>query len=171
MSIIDDITASLNRGASVTAKTASIIKLKAQIADVNSQRKNLCTGLGDALYERTKDISAITTGLEDFYAGIANCDERIAALEAQVKEVEARGPDVSSNGASWMRTCPNCGYGMNAKDSFCSRCGMPLNGDQGWQQSNGAPSPQKPDDSVNSARQEAPQQPTADNAPIDVEPC
>lgn len=171
MGIIEDISATLNRGASVTAKTANVLKLKAQIADVNNQRKNLCTGLGDALYERTKDISAMTSGLEDLYQGIANCDERIAALQAQVDQIEAQDAAEPTARASWMRTCPNCGYSMSAKDKFCGRCGMPLAGYQGWAPGKGGSDGAGQSDS--SAAQ--PQQPgsakgASGNAPIDVNP-
>ena len=167
MGFLDDLTETLNRGASVTAKTANVLKLKAQIADLNSQRRNLCSGLGAALYDRTKGDVAFTSGLEDFYKGIETCDERIADLQKQVEQVESSGPVRPGRGSRYMKTCATCGYSLNATDVFCSRCGTPVPHDAADAQP--AQGPQQPG-SGTSAPAGAPQSPL-NHEPIDVNPC
>lgn len=166
MGFLEDFTATLNRGASVTAKTANVIKLKAQIADLNNQRRNLCAGLGAALYDRTKEDSAFTAGLEDFYSGIVNCDQRIQDLQRQVDQVEAEGPARANAKSKWMKTCATCGYSLSASDMFCSRCGTPVPRD-GNTATYGATSQQPASDGDNAS---APYSP-ANHQPIDVDPC
>ena len=167
MGFLDDLTETLNRGASVTAKTANVLKLKAQIADLNSQRRNLCSGLGAALYDRTKGDTAFTSGLEDFYNGIANCDERIAGLQKQVEEVEAQGPVRPGRGSRYMKSCATCGFSLSASDVFCSRCGTPVPHDSVANEQS-AQGPQQP--GSGSAAETAPQSPY-NQEPIDVNPC
>ena len=164
MGFLDDLQETLNRGASVTAKTANVLKLKAQIADLNSQRRNLCSGLGAALYDRTKGDVAFTSGLEDFYKGIENCDERIADLQKQVEQVEASGPVRPGRGSRYMKTCATCGYSLNATDVFCSRCGTPVPHDAAAG-AQATPGPQKPGPAASD-----PQSPF-NHEPIDVDPC
>ena len=169
MGFLDDLTATLNRGASVTAKTANVLKLKAQIADLNNQRRNLCAGLGAALYDRTRGDTAFTAGLEDFYSGIENCDQRIQDLQRQVEKVEAEGPAQVNTRSKWMKTCATCGYSLNASDVFCSRCGTPVPRD-GQNAPYGAAATQRPVDNTEGASASAPYSPT-NHQPIDVDPC
>ena len=167
MGFLDDLTETLNRGASVTAKTANVLKLKAQIADLNNQRRNLCAGLGAALNDRTKGDVAFTDGLEDFYNGIENCDQRIADLQHQVDRVEKEGPARANAKSKWMKTCATCGYSIGASDMFCSRCGTPVpredvetsyDGDCGTWGGSSPDGAEIPKPSVN-------------HEPIDVNPC
>lgn len=122
MGFFEDISATLNRGANATAKTANTLKLKAQIADLNSQRRSLCSGLGGALYDRTKDDPEITSGLEEFYDGIANCDKRILELQHEIDRIESAA-NPGETGSFAIRICPSCGYALRPDDAFCGRCG------------------------------------------------
>ena len=168
MGFLDDMAATLNKGASITAKTANVLKLKAQVADLNSQRRNLCAGLGAAVYDRTRGDAAFIAGLEDFYSGIEGCDERIADLQRQIEQVEASESVIPGKDSRWMKTCPTCGCSLNAADMFCSRCGAPVpQGAEPAQQA--APGPQQPGATAN-ATHAASQTPHA-HKPIDVDPC
>lgn len=122
MGILDDLTETLSRGAGVTTRTAQIIKLKAQIADLNNQRNTICSQLGAALYDKVKDNPEFTAGLEEVFEGIDNCDKRIAALQKQIDALEEENT-VKNNPPEFMRECPNCGYRLGEDALFCSRCG------------------------------------------------
>lgn len=168
MGFLDDLTVTLNKGASVTAKAANVLKLKAQVADLNSQRRNLCAGLGAAVYDRTRGDAAFTSGLEDFYSGIEGCDERIADLQRQIEQAEASDPVSPGKDSRWMKTCPTCGCSLNATDMFCCRCGAPVSqGAESAQQA--ASEPQQPNAAAD-ATHAVPQTPSG-HKPIDVDPC
>lgn len=165
MGILDEVATTLSKGANATVRTANVLKLKTQIADLNSQRRNLCSGLGAAVYERTRGDVAFTAGLEDFYNGIGGCDERIADLQREIDQIEASAPVEPGKDARWMKTCSNCGYSLNAVDVFCSRCGVPVPREADPMQQE-ASRPQQPSAGASHA---APQTP-ADNEPIEVKP-
>lgn len=89
MGFLDDVSASLNRGVESGARTAKMVKVKAQIAEAEHQRSSYASELGAALYEQTRNDAQFTTGRETLYASIASCDERVAQLKQEYAAIEA----------------------------------------------------------------------------------
>lgn len=124
MGFLDDISATFNRGAAATGRTAKTIKLKGQIADVNRRRQSLAAQLGALLYDQFKDDEAVRGGYEELFAGIAACDEERAGYQAEIEEIEAEAAAASE--AAKTLECPHCHTRVAKSDLFCSGCGMPI---------------------------------------------
>jgi DNA-directed RNA polymerase subunit RPC12/RpoP len=122
MGFLDNVSSAINRGAAAAGRTADSVKLKAQLSDVVTKRQNLAAQLGASLYEQTKDDEAFRTGREEFYDGIAECDEQRAALQQQIADVDQASKDAK------MSMCPACGSKVPASYSVCPTCGARLDG-------------------------------------------
>jgi hypothetical protein len=126
MGFLDDVSASLNRGANAGARGAKMIKLKAQIGEVARQRAEFAAQLGAVVYTATKDDPEARAGRETFYAGIEDCDQRTAQLEAEYASLDAEGAAADGQAKS---LCPQCGAPISPNDRFCVACGAQLRGD------------------------------------------
>jgi len=124
MGFMDSISSTFNRGTAAAERTARSAKLKSQINGINRERQALAAQLGASLYLDTKDDAKWHEGRETLYDGIADCDTRRDACQAEIAQIEeeARAAQV----AATSYTCPGCGATVAATDMFCSGCGMPI---------------------------------------------
>lgn len=124
MGLLDDISATLNRGTEAAGRTARTMKLKSQIADITRRRQSLAAQLGASLYEVTRDDPSLREGREELYDAIAAVDDERAACEAEIERLEAE----SAAAAEAARTieCTNCHARVSMTDRFCSGCGKPV---------------------------------------------
>lgn len=121
MSVLDNITSSVNKGIVATNRATSTMKLKAQINDALKRRQSLVAQLGASLYEDTKDNEELRKGREALYNAIEACDEERAAYQAEITRIENEAQTVAA-----AATCPFCGSRMGASDMFCSGCGKSM---------------------------------------------
>lgn len=75
------------RGALRTMKSA---KVRMQIGQLQKERERLCAVLGTEVFERRADI-VLSDSLNVKIHDILNCDQQIAALEAQATQIESEG--------------------------------------------------------------------------------
>lgn len=116
---LDNAQSYLNRGVAGANRSASTLKLRAQMSDALKRRQELAAQLGASLYDSTKDDPAFREGREALYDGIAAIDEERASCQAELDRIEAESQ------AAVPLTCPFCGNSVAAGDMFCSGCGKP----------------------------------------------
>lgn len=123
MSILDDMTSAVNRGAESMGRATEKSKLKSQISDITKRRQGLAAQLGASLYDVTKNDPAFRAGREALYDGIAACDAEREACQMKVEEIEAASQAAAVASATFK--CAVCGSPMRGDDLFCSGCGTP----------------------------------------------
>lgn len=120
MSLLDNITSAVNKGAATATRTAEKAKLNSKINEINKRRQQLAAQLGASLYEATAADPAYRAGREGLYESIASCDAEREACRLQIAQLDAQIQNEAS------LNCPICGALITASDLFCSGCGTSI---------------------------------------------
>ena len=124
MGFFDDAKSMFDRGAAAAERTTRTARLKMQINDIASKRKELAAQLGASLYDTVRDDKVLRVGRESIIDTIAELDEQRAAAEMEIAAIEAQAAE--SIDAATTYTCPKCGARVYGRQSFCSGCGLPI---------------------------------------------
>lgn len=90
-----------------------VAKLNVQLFDLNGEFNEILRQLGQVMYnthlgrEGEEDVSQLLQRADDTAARVAELKSRIADLRQ-------------------AKTCPGCGAPCGKEDSFCRKCGQPL---------------------------------------------
>ena len=87
----------------------AIARLKAQINEVENQKKNTYIAIGELYYNQHKDEPE--NEMESQFKIIADAEKRIAQYELQLKTIKNEN------------TCPKCGAAISNEALFCPNCG------------------------------------------------
>lgn len=123
MSILDNMTSAMNRGADSVGRATEKTRLKGQLSDINKRRQNLAAQLGASLYEATKNDPNMRVGRESLYDSIAALDTEREAIQLKINEIDAVNVAAATAAATFK--CTVCGATMSGSDVFCSGCGTP----------------------------------------------
>lgn len=124
MGFLDSVQSSFNRGVAGASRTASTVKLKAQMTDALKRRQGLAAQLGASLYELTRNNPEFRAGREAIYDGIAAIDAERAQCQAEIDRIEAESQ--AAQVAASYYTCPFCGSQVGVGDLFCAGCGKSM---------------------------------------------
>uniref|UniRef100_UPI0022E3AB1B zinc ribbon domain-containing protein n=1 Tax=Adlercreutzia equolifaciens TaxID=446660 RepID=UPI0022E3AB1B len=121
MGFLDNVTSAVNRGTAAAGRGADKIKLNARIGELNKQRQGLAPQRGASLYEATRNDTALVSGREALYEGIARVDAEREECQRQIAAIDEQAAAAATAAAGFA--CAVCGARMTGADLFCSGCG------------------------------------------------
>ena len=126
MSFFDDVSDMVNSGAAAVQKASKIAPLRFQIGDIDRQRRELATQLGESILANPVSASLVKPAYEDLFASIEELAAQRAAIEEEIAKIEAEAEAAEKKQEPSIEKCASCGGPIGENDKFCCTCGAPV---------------------------------------------